>query len=123
MTKPDPVAIRRADDIPADGTIYLDAPTFEGLNNGEKRIMAQECGMPYQRLSHAMSVMYQAAKDEGLDDEAKVAALTQGDLDTANVEYGLGRIALRRLSMSADIPENAERVALISPKTDPTPAA
>lgn len=81
------------------------------LNNGEKRIVSSETGIPIQGLVRSM----QAAGGEMINVE---------DFDTADLEYAFGRIALRRkYGVEADTPANADRVSLSAAPADPTPAS
>ena len=88
------------------------------LNNGEKRVLSQECKMPFQRLIVKFQHIFEASESE--EEGAAERAMEETDVDIADFEYGLGRIALRRISMAADVPANAERVLFV---TDPTTAA
>ncbi len=119
MNKP----VTRIEEIPTTGNIYLPPldPQNDGtLNNGEKRLLSEACGMKWQDIQLA----FQAASSmpDDAPDEAKIAAL--GNLDIADWEYGVGRVQLRRISMAADVPANAERTVIVheTVAVDPTPA-
>ena len=99
-------------EVPGQGPIRLTVKfDVNELLTGEQLIISEEIGISLQEFA-------EIAK------EAKGEMSALRGFDIARFNYALGRIGLRRqYGRDADIPENAERVLLVSETVDPTPAA